>query len=59
MIDSLSESYREVIRAIGEDPDREGLLDTPQRAAKAMEFPDIRVPPRPHHSGQQRCVRLR
>ena len=38
MIDSLSESYRDVIRAIGEDPEREGLLDTPQRAAKAMEF---------------------
>ena len=38
MIDSLSESYRDMIRAIGEDPKREGLLDTPQRAAKAMEF---------------------
>ena len=38
MIDSLSESYRDMIRAIGEDPEREGLLDTPQRAAKAMEF---------------------
>ena len=38
MIDSLSESYRGVIRAIGEDPEQEGLLDTPQRAAKAMEF---------------------
>ena len=38
MIDSLAESYRDVIRAIGEDPEREGLLDTPQRAAKAMEF---------------------
>lgn len=38
MIDSLSESYRDVIKAIGEDPEREGLLDTPKRAAKALEF---------------------
>ncbi|HBX27173.1 MAG TPA: GTP cyclohydrolase I FolE, partial [Gammaproteobacteria bacterium] len=33
MIDSLAESYRDVILAIGEDPEREGLLDTPKRAA--------------------------
>ena len=33
MIDSLSESYRNAIVAIGEDPEREGLLDTPERAA--------------------------
>ena len=38
MIDSLSESYRNVITAIGENPEREGLLDTPKRAAKALEF---------------------
>ena len=38
MIDSLTESYRNVIRTIGEDPNREGLLDTPARAAKALEF---------------------
>ena len=38
MIDSLSESYRNAIVAIGENPDREGLLDTPKRAAKALEF---------------------
>lgn len=38
MIDSLVESYRDVILAIGEDPEREGLLDTPKRAAKALEF---------------------
>ena len=38
MIDSLTESYRNVIGTIGEDPNREGLLDTPARAAKALEF---------------------
>lgn len=38
MIDSLSESYRNAIEVIGENPEREGLLDTPKRAAKALEF---------------------
>jgi GTP cyclohydrolase I len=38
MIDSLTESYRNAIVAIGEDPGREGLLDTPKRAARALEF---------------------
>ncbi len=35
---SLAQSYRDVISAIGEDPDREGLLKTPERMAKAMLF---------------------
>jgi len=30
--------YHELLKRIGEDPDREGLKDTPQRAARAMEF---------------------
>ena len=27
-----------VLQCIGEDPNRDGLLDTPQRAAKALQF---------------------
>ena len=34
----MEEHYRAIIEAIGENPDREGLLRTPHRAAKAMEF---------------------
>lgn len=30
--------YRRLLQAIGEDINREGLIDTPSRAAKAMEF---------------------
>ncbi|MBI5373123.1 MAG: GTP cyclohydrolase I FolE [Sphingobacteriales bacterium] len=34
----LIKSYREVIGFVGEDPDREGLLKTPERVAKAMQY---------------------
>ena len=34
----MKELYTELLSRIGEDPGREGLLDTPDRAAKAMEF---------------------
>ncbi|PWB32342.1 GTP cyclohydrolase I FolE [Pseudomonas sp. SDI] len=37
MYQSLAEYYREILIGIGENPEREGLLDTPQRAAKAMQ----------------------
>ena len=36
--DGLAADYRDIISRLGEDPDREGLVDTPDRAAKAMEF---------------------
>ncbi|NCI48000.1 GTP cyclohydrolase I FolE [Sediminibacterium soli] len=35
---SLMKSYHEVLAALGEDPDREGLLKTPERVAKAMQY---------------------
>lgn len=35
---ALSQNYREILIDLGEDPDREGLLDTPMRAAKAMQY---------------------
>ncbi len=35
---SLAENYREILVGVGENPQREGLLDTPQRAAKAMQY---------------------
>ncbi|ERS82034.1 MULTISPECIES: GTP cyclohydrolase I FolE [Halomonas] len=38
MTEELANHYRQIIRAVGEDPGREGLLDTPKRAAKAMQF---------------------
>jgi GTP cyclohydrolase I len=34
----MSDAYAEILRSSGEDPNREGLLKTPERAAKAMQF---------------------
>jgi GTP cyclohydrolase IA len=34
----LIESYRKSLELLGEDPNREGLLKTPERLAKAMQF---------------------
>ncbi|QEL10899.1 GTP cyclohydrolase I FolE [Kushneria phosphatilytica] len=38
MSEELSHHYRAIIEGLGEDPDREGLRETPMRAAKAMGF---------------------
>ena len=36
--DRLAEVTREQLRLLGEDPDREGLLKTPERVGKALQF---------------------
>ncbi|NWO07470.1 MAG: GTP cyclohydrolase I FolE [Alteromonadaceae bacterium] len=38
MTDEIAQHYRQIMQHLGEDPDREGLQDTPKRAAKAMQF---------------------
>lgn len=37
-LEIMAAGYRDIITALGEDVDREGLVDTPIRAAKAMQF---------------------
>ncbi|MCJ8210635.1 GTP cyclohydrolase I FolE [Mucilaginibacter sp. RS28] len=38
LITSLSAHYQDILQQIGEDPNREGLLKTPERVAKALMF---------------------
>ena len=35
---TLENNYRQILKDLGENPDREGLLKTPERVAKAMKF---------------------
>ncbi|MBV9960634.1 MAG: GTP cyclohydrolase I FolE [Parafilimonas sp.] len=37
-INKLKENYKSIIETLGEDPQREGLIKTPERIAKAMLF---------------------
>lgn len=37
-ISALQERFHDIIELVGEKPQREGLLKTPERAAKAMQF---------------------
>lgn len=34
----IAKHYREILRLLGEDPDREGLVKTPERVAKALQY---------------------
>ncbi len=37
-IEKMAAHYKEILRLLGEDPAREGLVKTPERVAKAMAF---------------------
>src|SRR5215212_5430465 len=34
----MEQSFRNLLESVGEDPERQGLLKTPHRAARAFEF---------------------
>lgn len=36
LVEEIASHYREILRLVGEDPEREGLVKTPVRAAKAI-----------------------
>jgi len=38
LVDRISNHYADILKAIGEDPKREGLLKTPERVAKALQY---------------------
>lgn len=38
MPEQISQYYKAIIESVGENPNREGLVDTPMRAAKAMQY---------------------
>lgn len=48
-IDRIARAVREILSAVGEDPDREGLLETPARVARmyAEMFSGLHEDPRP------------
>lgn len=35
---AIAEHYKEILRLLGENPEREGLVKTPERVAKALQF---------------------
>jgi len=38
LVESMSDMYKNILDDVGENPNREGLVKTPVRAAKAMQF---------------------
>ncbi|PID63133.1 MAG: GTP cyclohydrolase I FolE [Gammaproteobacteria bacterium] len=38
MMDTIEKAYADILIDVGEDPDRDGLRDTPARAARAIRF---------------------
>lgn len=38
IIKSIADKYRGILKDVGEDPDREGLIKTPERVAKALQY---------------------
>ena len=36
MLPGMMQAYKSLISSVGEDPDRQGLMKTPERAAKAL-----------------------
>ena len=37
-VDDMATSYKSILERVGEDPSRQGLLKTPERAAKALMY---------------------
>jgi GTP cyclohydrolase I len=58
-MDKIESAVRDILEAVGEDPDREGLLETPSRVARmyAEIFSGLRTDPRIHlgKTFEQKC----
>lgn len=37
-VDRIANHYGDILKAMGEDPNREGLLKTPERVAKSLQY---------------------
>ncbi|PCH67435.1 MAG: GTP cyclohydrolase I FolE [Bacteroidetes bacterium] len=38
LVTNIAENYRNILKSLGEDPEREGLKKTPERVAKALQY---------------------